>query len=189
MLSSIYFFFFSFHAIDLLQKPGQLFCRKTQFLGLTLPGVIYPMHLLTFKKSACLEGWFKGGSLLFCFWRMAKNITGSAVKNLYAMQEMQVGKIPWRSVWQLTPVFLPGESHGQRSLVGYSPWGRRVGHGWINLAQMPARILHCFLTLYPSYYITEPLVVPLLMRVRLTSDFRWWIDCSFYCKLSHQPFF
>ena len=36
-----------------------------------------------------------------------------------------VGKIPWRREWQLTPVFLPGKSHGQRSLVGYSPWGRR----------------------------------------------------------------
>ena len=32
-------------------------------------------------------------------------------------------KIPWRRAWQPTPVFLPGESHGQRSLVGYSPWG------------------------------------------------------------------
>jgi len=33
------------------------------------------------------------------------------------------GKIPWRREWQPTPVFLPGESHGQRSLVGWSPWG------------------------------------------------------------------
>jgi len=31
-----------------------------------------------------------------------------------------VRKIPWRRAWQPTPVFLPGESHGQRSLVGYS---------------------------------------------------------------------
>ena len=31
--------------------------------------------------------------------------------------------MPWRREWQPTPVFLPGESHGQRSLVGYSPWG------------------------------------------------------------------
>ena len=30
----------------------------------------------------------------------------------------------WRRKWQPTPVFLPGESQGQRSLVGYSPWGR-----------------------------------------------------------------
>ena len=35
------------------------------------------------------------------------------------------GKIPWRRKWQPTPVFLPGESHGQRNLVGYSPWGRK----------------------------------------------------------------
>ena len=34
-----------------------------------------------------------------------------------------VGKIPWRREWQPTPVFLPGESHGQRRLAGYSPWG------------------------------------------------------------------
>ena len=33
--------------------------------------------------------------------------------------------MPWRRKWQPTPVFLPGESHGQRSLAGYSPWGPR----------------------------------------------------------------
>ena len=39
------------------------------------------------------------------------------------------GIIPWWRKWQPTPVFLPGESHGQRSLVGYSPWGhKRIGH-------------------------------------------------------------
>ena len=36
-----------------------------------------------------------------------------------------VGKIPWRRERQPTPVFLPGESHGQRSLVGYSPKAHR----------------------------------------------------------------
>ena len=35
------------------------------------------------------------------------------------------GRSPWRRAWQPTPVFLPGESHGQRSLVGYGPWGRK----------------------------------------------------------------
>ena len=34
-----------------------------------------------------------------------------------------VGKIPWKRKWQPTPVFLPGKPHGQRSLMGYSPWG------------------------------------------------------------------
>ena len=36
-----------------------------------------------------------------------------------------VEKIPWRRAWQLTPIFLPGESHEQRSLVGYNPWDRK----------------------------------------------------------------
>ena len=36
-----------------------------------------------------------------------------------------VGKIPWRREWQPTPVFLPGEFHGQRSLEDYSPWGQK----------------------------------------------------------------
>ena len=36
-----------------------------------------------------------------------------------------VRKIPWRRRWQPSPVFLPRESHGQRSLVGYSPWGHK----------------------------------------------------------------
>ena len=34
-----------------------------------------------------------------------------------------IGKIPWKREWLPTPVFWPGEFHGQRSLVGYSPWG------------------------------------------------------------------
>ena len=36
-----------------------------------------------------------------------------------------VGKIPWRRKWQFTPIFLPGEPHGQRGLAGYSPWDRK----------------------------------------------------------------
>ena len=36
-----------------------------------------------------------------------------------------VGKIPWRRAWQPTPVFLPGDCHGQRSLAGYSSWSHK----------------------------------------------------------------
>ena len=35
-----------------------------------------------------------------------------------------VWKICWRRKWQSTPVLLPGKSHGQKSLISYSPWGR-----------------------------------------------------------------
>ena len=38
------------------------------------------------------------------------------------------GSIPWNRKWQPTPVILPGKSHWQRSLVGYTPWDHRVGH-------------------------------------------------------------
>ena len=36
-----------------------------------------------------------------------------------------LGRFPQRRAWQPTPVFLPGESHGQRSLAGYSPWSHK----------------------------------------------------------------
>ena len=51
-----------------------------------------------------------------------------------------VGKIPWRRKWQPTPVFLPGKSHGQRSLAGYSPWGKRVGCDWVTSTVFPLRV-------------------------------------------------
>ena len=54
---------------------------------------------------------------------------GSVVENLPVMQEHRlspwVWKIPWRRKWQPTPIFLPGKSHGQRSLADYRPRGHR----------------------------------------------------------------
>ena len=41
-----------------------------------------------------------------------------------------VRKIPWSRKWQPTPVSLPEKLHGHRSLVGYTPWSCRVGHGY-----------------------------------------------------------
>ena len=45
--------------------------------------------------------------------------------NLYAEYFMWSAGLPWRRKWQSPPVLLPGKSHGQRSLVGYSPWSRK----------------------------------------------------------------
>ena len=63
------------------------------------------------------------------------------VKNLPAVWETWVRsllrKIPWRRKWQPTPGFLPGESYGQRSLMGYSPWGHRVEHNWATDTPLP----------------------------------------------------
>ena len=45
-----------------------------------------------------------------------------------------VRKIPWRRAWQPAPVFLPGESHGQRSVAGYRPWVGTESHNWSYVA-------------------------------------------------------
>ena len=54
-----------------------------------------------------------------------KVLVAQTVKCLSTMRETWVGEIPWRRKWQPTPVLLPGKSHRQRSLVDYSPWGRK----------------------------------------------------------------
>ena len=62
--------------------------------------------------------------------------SGAVVKDLPSQRkrhkrrglDTQVGKIHWRRKQQPTPVFLPGKSHGQRSLVRYSPRGHKVRH-------------------------------------------------------------
>ena len=64
------------------------------------------------------------------------------VKYLPAMQktgfDSWVRNILWRSEWQPTPVFLPGESHAQRSVAGYSPWGHKESDTVEQLALSPS---------------------------------------------------
>ena len=54
----------------------------------------------------------------------------------------------WRRQWQPTPVFLPGESQGQGSLVGCCLWGGTVGHDWSDLAAAAAGVKVEILPLY-----------------------------------------
>ena len=64
------------------------------------------------------------------------SLVAQMVKNLPSVQENLpwVGEIPWRSEWLPTPVFLPGEFHGQKSLVGCSLWGHKGSDKteWLN---------------------------------------------------------
>ena len=64
-----------------------------------------------------------------------------------------VRKIPWRREWQPTPVFLPGESHGQRSLVGYSPWGRKESDTTERLTLLLLSTLQRTKSFYPTWKI------------------------------------
>ena len=59
-----------------------------------------------------------------------------------------VRKIPWRNEWLPTPILLPGESHGQRSLVGYNPWGHKESDMTEQLIQ------HQFITFYTFWCAT-----------------------------------
>ena len=65
-------------------------------------------------NSHCNQPFLKGTSILFSGKR-------------YLASSLRVVR---RRQWHPTPVLLPGKSHGRRSLVGCSPWGRWVGHDW-----------------------------------------------------------
>ena len=54
----------------------------------------------------------------------------------------ELGRSPWRRKWQPTPVFLPIESQGQRSLMGYSPWGRKESDMTERLSTVDTSVLH-----------------------------------------------
>ena len=74
-----------------------------------------------------------------------------------------VGKSPWERKWQSAPGFLPEKFHGQRSLVGYSPWGRRVRHElstharfwglYVSFPQGSLSSHHRLLSLLPSHFV------------------------------------
>ena len=78
-------------------------------------GFISHRHFLSFTGNCAVYPYIQG------------SLVAQMVKDLPIMQETWVRSLGWedprRRKWQPTPVFLPGESHGQRSLAGYSPWG------------------------------------------------------------------
>ena len=85
--------------------------------------------MVFFSKCLIIFGEPRAGLLLFFIGGsiIGASLMAQMVKRLPAMGETrfdpQVGKISWRRKWHPTPVFLPGKSHGRRSLVGYCPWG------------------------------------------------------------------
>ena len=103
--------------------------------------VLYPYSLVMFRMSYKwnhilwkLSDFFHSAKCLwdsselcqqlisFYYWVVVKNLPARCKQCEF---DPWVGRIPWRRKWQPTPVFLPGEFHGQRSLVGYSPWSHK----------------------------------------------------------------
>ena len=107
----------------------------TQVSNPGLPHCRWILYQLSHRGSPGIVEWvacpFSRGSSrprnqtrVSCIW---DSLVAQMVKSLPAMQETQVRSLgqedPWRRKWEPTPVFLPGRSHGRRSLGGYSPWG------------------------------------------------------------------
>ena len=133
------------------------------------------------------------------------SLVAQIVKNMPAMLETQVQslvrKIRWRREWQPTPVFLPGEVHGQRSLASYSPWSlQRVRHKWASntghlyvfgeisirilcpvlMALFTFLLLSCMRFLYIFYFFLQVIFPTQGSNLGLLS-FR-----QILCHLSHQ---
>ena len=92
-------------------QMSQLFASGGQSIGVSVSTSVLPMDIQDWSPL----GWTGWISL------QSKGL--SRVFSNTTVQKHQFFRQP-------TPVLLPGKSHGQRSPVGYSPWGRRVGHVW-----------------------------------------------------------
>ena len=104
-------------------------------------------------------------TVLICSSLIRASLVAQMVNSLPAMWETRVpswvGKIPWGMKWQPTPVFLPGEFHGQNSLVSYSP----QGHKELEVTE---------LLVYTMAHDAERLFIPCLT----TKFLLWWGVCS-----------
>ena len=96
-----------------------------------------------------------------------------------------VGKIHWRRKWQPTPVFLPRKCHGQRSLVGYSPWGCKE----LDMTEQ----LH-FLSYFCFYFYCfgkltlENIGTFMLMFLPMFSSGNFMVSCLIFKSLRHFEF-
>ena len=106
--------------------------------------------LMVVRKAGCRTTLSEFKTWLFC---LLDSLVAQWERIHLPMQETWVQSlsqnIPWRRKWQPTPVFLHGKSHGQRSLVGCSPWGRkRVGHDFETKQQYHLNTIYNF-----AYYL------------------------------------
>ena len=103
------------------------------FLGIHTRYQVVPSTRWYFKRQniSVVNKQTKFLSIWNIYYNWVRQTGNSVVKNLTDCQSRRcrfspwIGKVPWRRKCQPTPVFLPGKSHGQRSLEDYSQWGRK----------------------------------------------------------------
>ena len=86
-------------------------------------GPLWVALIKTMSKDVIWLVWFHPYLLPPPRWLNGKECSCNAEDTVQSLGGL---RIPWRRKWQPTPVFSPGESHGQRSLEGYSPWGQEA---------------------------------------------------------------
>ena len=119
----IFHFWYLWHWI-LIWRQNSLISKHTSYSENSMEDIYGTLFSYLFGNS-----WWLGTIFLITESIVSRGFPGgTVVKNLPA--NPWVRKIPWSRKWQPTSVFMPGKFHGQRSLVGYSPWGCRVGHDW-----------------------------------------------------------
>ena len=107
-----------FTEIGKKKKKGCLMERRLTFHSMSL------LYLLSFPSCACYPP-------LYTHWSFPGDTSGTSTSGTSCQCRRHnrlefdpwVRKIPWSRKWQPMSVFLPGKYHGQRSLVGCSPWG------------------------------------------------------------------
>ena len=80
------------------------------------------MEVYCLKPICFLEN-FLIRTMYLIQWASQKELACQCRRHSTGRFDPWVWMMPWRQAWQPSPVFLPGKSHGQRSLVGYSRWG------------------------------------------------------------------
>ena len=87
-----------------------------------------------------------------------------------------VGTIPWRRKWQPTPVFLPGKSHGQRSLTDHSPWGHKGI--WHNIVTKQQQHIYLFVIVFSFDSNTNNFCILMLLKSWINLK----VNVYFYCR-------
>ena len=114
------------------------------------------------------------------------SLVAQRLKRLPPMRETRVWSLgweypPWRRKCQPTPVFLPGESHGWRSLVDYSPWGHKESDMTerLSLSLFSLQLSFVF-TLWPSFFLSLP-------PLNLFTSLSWRIQMNHQCAVWKGP--
>ena len=106
---------FLFLSLESLQVSCLPFKEHRIFILMLILMYLFFFSYVVYLKSSWLQ-------LGLPWWLSGKASTYQCKRRRF---DSWVWKIPWRRKWQPIPVFLPGKSHGQRSLVDYSPWGHK----------------------------------------------------------------